>query len=226
MTAPETSSGHRLSTPGTAIAVVDWGRLPFVEAHQRQLAALDDRIAGRTGDTVFLVEHPHVYTYGRGSNANIPAGAAEVLGEPVDRVVIERGGDVTYHGPGQLVAYPIVDVKSLTGDLHAFLHWLEDVIIATIAPWGIKGSHNPEYTGVWVGNQKIASIGIAIRKWMSYHGLALNISTDLRFFGAIEPCGLPSEVMISMESTTGHRIALSDVKARLANVISMGFERE
>jgi len=225
MTSANSSSEQRIATPGDAITVIDWGRLAYRDAHQRQLAALDDRIAGRIDDTVFLVEHPHVYTYGRSSGAIIPEGNAEVLGEQVDRVMIERGGDVTYHGPGQLVAYPIVDVKSLTGDLHQFLHWLEDVIIETIAPWGIKGNHNPEYTGVWVGDRKIASIGIAVRKWMSYHGLALNVATDLRFFGAIDPCGLPSEVMVSMESVTGFNIALRDVKTRLANVISMGVVR-
>ena len=224
MTSKRATSGQRLKTAGTAIDVVDWGCLPFHEAHQRQLAALDDRIGGKIGDTVFLVEHPHVYTYGRSAKVNIPKGPAEVFGEPVERVVIERGGDVTYHGPGQLVAYPIVDVKSLTGDLHQFLHWLEDVIIQTIAPWGIKGGHHPEYTGVWLDDRKIASIGIAVRKWLSYHGLALNVATDLRYFGAIDPCGLPSDVMISMESATGFKIALSDVKARLANVISMGLQ--
>ena len=226
MTTPRSNVGPNADGGGAAIQVVEWGHLPFHEAHQRQLAALEDRIAGKIGDTVFLVEHPHVYTYGRSASSTIPEGPAEVFGERVDRVVIERGGDVTYHGPGQLVAYPIVDVKSLTGDLHQFLHWLEDVIIETIAPWGIQGSHHPEYTGVWVGDRKIASIGIAVRKWVSYHGVALNVATDLHFFEAIDPCGLPSDVMISMESATGFKIALNDVKARLANVISMGRARD
>jgi lipoyl(octanoyl) transferase len=209
-----------MKQPSPAIQVVDWGHLPFQEAHSRQLTALEARIAGQIGDTAFIVEHPHVYTYGRGANASNPEGPVEVLGQSVDRVVIERGGDVTYHGPGQLVAYPIVDVKSLTGDLHLFLHWLEDVIIQTLAPWGIRGAHHPKYTGVWVGDRKIASIGIAVRKWVSYHGLALNVSTDLRFFEAIAPCGLPPEVMISMESATGYKIPLRNVKARFTSVIT------
>jgi lipoyl(octanoyl) transferase len=215
-----------MKQPSRPIQVVDWGYLPFREAHARQLAALEERIAGEIGDTVFLVEHPHVYTYGRGAGASIPEGPVEVLGQSVDRVVIERGGDVTYHGPGQLVAYPIVDVKSLTGDLHLFLHWLEDVVIQTLAPWGIRGSHHREYTGVWVGDRKIASIGIAVRKWVSYHGLALNVSSDLGFFGAIVPCGLPPQVMISMESVTGYKISLTDVNARFRSVLLEGFSPE
>lgn len=193
--------------------IVDWGILPYREAHQRQLAALDARLAGEISDTVFLVEHPHVYTYGRGS-PQARQHPEKLRG--IECVAVERGGDVTYHGPGQLVAYPVVDVRALTGDLHQFLYWLEEVIIDTISTWGIHGVRHPAYTGVWVGESKIASIGVAVRKWISYHGMALNISTDLDYFGAIDPCGLPAEVMTSMERATGKAIALSVVKAELA----------
>jgi len=193
------------------VDVVDWGVLAFDEAHQRQLQLLDERIAGRRRDTIVVVEHPHVYTYGRGAPKDLPA-VISVLGQEVSQVAIERGGEVTYHGPGQLVIYPILDVRALTGDLHAFLHWLEDVLIDTIAEWNVTGSHHPEHTGVWVRDRKIASIGVAVRKWVSYHGAALNVSTDLRFFGAIQPCGLPSEVMTSLTDLTGQDIPLVQVK--------------
>jgi lipoate-protein ligase B len=164
---------------------------------------------------VFLVEHPHVYTHGRGANAHIPE-TSVVFGESVSHLAIERGGDVTYHGPGQVVAYPIVDIRALTGDLHRFLRWLEEVLIATIGEWAIEGHHHPDYTGAWVGDRKIASIGVAVRKWVSYHGVALNVNTDLRFFSAIHPCGLEPEVMTSMAELTGTRVPCDDVKLALA----------
>ena len=221
MKLPDQSTGGLAKSRAFAPEIIDWGTLPYGEAHRRQLVALDDRIAGRIGDRVFIVEHPHVYTYGRSSDMTqfrppVPPDS----GEPIETVFVERGGDVTYHGPGQLVAYPIRDVKALTGDLHQFLYWLEEIIIRTIAPWGIAGEHRPAYTGVWVGGRKIASIGVAVRKWVSYHGLALNVSTDLRHFGAITPCGLPPEVMTSMEIITGKSIALAEVKTALIDSLS------
>lgn len=209
-----------LTDATTSTIIHDWGLLGYREAHERQLVALTQRIAGEIGDTVFLVEHPHVYTYGRGSNlAELMPVAPVESRTPVELVPVERGGGVTYHGPGQLVAYPILDVRQKTGDMHKFLRWLEDVIIRTIAPWGLKGEHHPTHTGVWVNQRKIASIGVAVRQWKSYHGIALNVSTDLRYFGAIHPCGLSPEVMTSMEQLTGQRIALADVKTRFAEEV-------
>ena len=207
--------------PTTAVSnpiltTVDWGHLAYGEAHGRQLAALTQRIAGAIDDTIFLVEHPHVYTYGRGSTLSelMPVTPVESR-TPVELVPVERGGGVTYHGPGQIVAYPIVDVRNKTGDMHMFLRWLEDVIIRTIAHWDIEGEHDPEHSGVWVGGRKIASVGVAVRQWVSYHGIALNVSTDLRYFGAIHPCGLSPEIITSMEQLTSGRISLMDVKTRL-----------
>lgn len=199
---------------------MDWGHLPYREAHQRQLDALARRIAGEIADTVYLVEHPHVYTYGRGSNLAelMPVTPVESR-TPVELVPVERGGGVTYHGPGQLVAYPILDVRQKTGDMHKFLRWLEDVMIRTIGPWGLDGDHHPTHTGVWVQGRKIASLGVAVRQWISYHGVALNVSTDLRYFGAIHPCGLSPEVMTSMEQLTGQSVALAAVKSRFVEEI-------
>lgn len=202
------------------IAVIDWGHLAYREAHKRQIDALTQRIAGEIGDTIFLVEHPHVYTYGRGSNlAELMPVTPVDSRTPVELVPVERGGGVTYHGPGQLVAYPILDVRKKTGDMHKFLRWLEDVMIRTIAHWGLKGDHHPTHTGVWVKDRKIASLGVAVRQWISYHGIALNVSTDLRYFGAIHPCGLSPEVMTSMEQLTGQYIALAVVKQKFLEEI-------
>ena len=202
------------------LTTIDWGHLAYGEAHQRQLAALRQRIAGEIDDTVFLVEHPHVYTYGRGSKfAELMPVTPVESRTPVELVPVERGGGVTYHGPGQLVAYPILDVRQNTGDMHKFLRWLEDVIIRTIAPWDLAGEHHPEHTGVWVQGRKIASIGVAVRQWISYHGIALNVSTDLRYFGAIHPCGLSPEVMTSMEQLTRQTVSLAAVKSRFVEEI-------
>lgn len=203
-----------------SISTVDWGHLVYREAHKRQLDALTRRIVGEIGDTIFLVEHPHVYTYGRGSNlAELMPVTPVDSRTPVELVPVERGGGVTYHGPGQLVAYPILDVRKKTGDMHKFLRWLEDVMIRTIAHWGLEGDHHPTHTGVWVKDRKIASLGVAVRQWISYHGVALNVSTDLRYFGAIHPCGLSPEVMTSMELLTGRSITLAEVKQRFLEEI-------
>lgn len=192
----------------------------YREAHKRQLDALTRRIVGEIGDTIFLVEHPHVYTFGRGSNlAELMPVTPVDSRTPVELVPVERGGGVTYHGPGQLVAYPILDVRKKTGDMHKFLRWLEDVMIRTIAHWGLEGDHHPTHTGVWVKDRKIASLGVAVRQWISYHGVALNVSTDLRYFGAIHPCGLSPEVMTSMELLTGRSITLAEVKQRFLEEI-------
>lgn len=205
---PRALSGSADAIP---LNVIDWGPLSYPEAHVRQLSAVHERIQNRMTDTVHLVEHPHVYTHGRVSTGHFPKSEI-VLGERVAHVAIERGGDVTYHGPGQLVAYPIVDVRALTGDLHRFLRWLEDVLIATIAEWGILGHHHSRHTGVWVDDRKIASIGVAVRKWISYHGVALNVNTDLRFFSAIHPCGLSPDVMTSMAAILRRPVPMDDVK--------------
>ena len=220
MTGKKPSDSNRTTSSSFKPTIINWGTLPYREAHQRQLAALEDRIAGRIGDTIFLVEHPHIYTYGRGADLSrfIPPIPVD-SDQPIETVFVERGGDVTYHGPGQLVAYPIVDVRALTGDLHRFLYWLEEAIIRTIAHWGIEGRHHPEHTGVWVGERKIASIGVAVRKWISYHGLALNVTTDLRYFSAIEPCGLPAAVMTSMTGVTGSTIVLAEVAAAFSTAV-------
>jgi len=220
MTLPRLTAKSRADSARPPIQIVDWGHLAFREAHRRQLEAVEKRIAREIPDTVYLVEHPHVYTYGRAADSAILGSTSKVLGQSVERVMIERGGDVTYHGPGQLVAYPIVDVKSLTGDLHHFLHWMEDIIIQTIGVWGMSGERRSGFTGVWVGEKKIASIGVAVRKWVSYHGLALNVGTDLRYFQAINPCGLPPDVMTSMEAITGIQIPMNDVRRRLAENIA------
>lgn len=179
---------------------VDWawlGRADYQPVLARQLAIREQVWAGGDG-LVLLCEHPPVITLGRSANrANVLA-AGDV---PV--VPIERGGDVTYHGPGQLVAYPIVLLEDGERDLHAFLRNLEEAVIRTCARAGVVADREPGKTGVWttteLGRKKLCSMGIACRKWVTFHGLALNVTTDLSYFARINPCGFEASVMTSLD---------------------------
>jgi lipoyl(octanoyl) transferase len=162
------------------------------------------RQRGERRDALVLVEHPHVITVGRrqGALANLlRPGEVEV-------VEVERGGDVTYHGPGQIVAYPILLLGEGERDLHRFLRNLEEGMIRALDRFGIAATREPGKTGVWVsgGARKIASIGIACRKWVTFHGLALNVSTDLAYFARIQPCGFSASVMTSMAAELGREV--------------------
>lgn len=165
-----------------------WGRIDYPTAHARMRAALESRIRGEADDALFLCEHDPVYTLGRrrGAEQNV----LDPGGVPV--ISVERGGDVTFHGPGQVVAYPVVWLPPGRQDLHAWLRGLEDVLIDTLARFGVLGERDARNTGVWVGGRKIGAIGVACRSWVTWHGVALNVTTDLDHFRRIHPCGLDS----------------------------------
>ena len=181
------------------LALERLGRLSYAAAWQRQKEVLTARIAGECPDTLILVEHEAVYTVGRK-----PGARANLLdpGEfPV--VEVERGGDVTWHGPGQLVAYPIVALPPDGRDLHKHMWKLEEAAIRTCAESGLLAERDERNTGAWVSGKKIASVGIACRKWVTWHGLALNINPDLEAFGRIHPCGLDAGLITSMAVESG-----------------------
>jgi lipoyl(octanoyl) transferase len=179
--------------------VLDLGTAGFREVWARQLALVEQRQRGEVPDTLLVVEHPHVFTLGRSraAEANVlAAGDVEVI-------AVERGGDVTYHGPGQIVAYPIVLLGDGERDLHRYLRNLEEAAIRVCARFGLAADREPGKTGVWTGTderKKLCSIGIACRKWVTFHGLALNVTTDLAYFRRINPCGFDSDVMRSIAS--------------------------
>jgi lipoyl(octanoyl) transferase len=183
--------------------IVDLGTAPYREVWARQLALVEQRQRGELPDTLLLLEHPHVFTLGRRRDA-----AQNVL-MPGDVEVIEteRGGDVTYHGPGQLVAYPILELDEAERDLHRYMRNLEAAAIATCARFGLAADREPGKTGVWCGpperRRKLCSIGVASRSWVTFHGLALNVTTDLSYFGRINPCGFESSIMTSMAEQLG-----------------------
>jgi lipoyl(octanoyl) transferase len=183
--------------------VIDLGRAPYRDVWARQLELVELRQAGRVDDTLLVVEHPHVFTLGRRREAQqnvLAPGDVEVI-------EIERGGDVTYHGPGQLVAYPILLLGEGERDLHRYLRNLEDAVIATCARTGIAAGREPGKTGVWCGpperRKKLCSMGIACRRWVTFHGLALNVTTDLSYFARINPCGFEASVMTSVAAELG-----------------------
>ena len=200
-----------------ALRVVDLGTEPFRETWARQLAVVEQRQLGVVPDTLLLVEHPHVFTLGRRREAEanvLVPGDVEVIG-------IERGGDVTYHGPGQIVAYPIVLLGEGERDLHRYLRNLEEAVIATCARFGLTTDREPGKTGVWLTERagmrrKLCSMGIACRKWVTFHGLALNVTADLAYFQRINPCGFESKVMTSMAAQLGAPVDIAAVRSVLA----------
>lgn len=201
-------------------SVVDLGRVSYRDAWARQLALVEARQRDEVPDTLLLVEHEHVFTLGRRREAEgnvLDAGDVEVIG-------IERGGDVTYHGPGQLVAYPIVLLREgPERDLHAYLRNLEEAVIRTCTRFGLATDREPGKTGVWMttplGRKKLCSMGIACRKWVTFHGLALNVTTDLAYFRRINPCGFESSVMTTMAEQLG-TIDFASVKTALAEELA------
>jgi len=169
--------------------VLRLGRLPWQAAYELQQARLARRLAGEVGDALFLCEHDPIVTLGRRSTAGDAAEA------PFPVVAIERGGEATYHGPGQLVAYPVIELPEGRRDLHRYLRDLEQVGIDALAAFGVAGRRRAGYTGVWIDDLKVASIGVAVRRWVTWHGLALNVTMDLAPFRTFQPCGLDAAVM-------------------------------
>jgi len=205
-----------------SLRVVDLGVLSYRAAYAEQQRLLDAVYAGSEPDSVLLVEHPHVITLGR--NREAPGNVLDSA--EVEVVQVERGGDVTYHGPGQLVAYPIVRLAEHERDLHIFMRRLEDAIIATLARAGLQAGRSDGNTGVWLEGRKLASIGIACRRWVTWHGLALNVSTDLRYFQRINPCGFESSVMTSIVAELGESAPDTEqVKSWLGEDLATALER-
>ncbi len=177
------------------------GQVPYREAFEKQLQLHQLRVENRIPDTLLLLEHPHVYTLGRhASRENLVWNEAERKKNGVDIQHVDRGGDVTYHGPGQLVGYPLIKLEECKLTPRRLVKWVEDLIVDTLSVYGIESYVHPDYPGVWVGDAKICAIGMRIKKGVSYHGFALNISTDLRYFKGIVPCGIGDKEVCSLES--------------------------
>jgi lipoyl(octanoyl) transferase len=188
------------------------GRTRYEDAWNIQKRLFDLRHYGVIGDNLLLTEHEHVYTFGKGGDENhLLASSEELRITGVDVVRVDRGGDVTYHGPGQIVGYPILDLNSHGTDIHQYLRNLEEVIIQTLFIFGIEAEREKGMTGVWVRGEKIAAIGVKVSRWITMHGFALNVNTDLTRFSRIIPCGIFHKGVTSMQQLLGEEIPLSVV---------------
>jgi lipoate-protein ligase B len=206
---------------------VPLGRMAYGEALELQRHIARDRISGAVPqDVLLLVEHPPVVTLGRASKEKHLIASPEFLANNgVELFEVERGGDVTFHGPGQLVGYPIIDLKRHRLDLHWYLRKIEEALINTLADLGIKGERNTAYTGVWTRDRKIASIGVHARDWVTWHGFALNVTTDLSYFDLIVPCGINGVTMTSVARELGiDEVSAQDVRDRVSAKFGEAFD--
>jgi lipoyl(octanoyl) transferase len=189
-----------------------------------QEQAVERLRSGEAPEQLLLLEHPHVFTLGRGADSsNILADPAQLQSSSVEVHETGRGGDVTYHGPGQLVGYPIINLKPDRCDVHRYVRDIEEVLIRTIAEFGVTGTRISGLTGVWVGNEKIAAIGVRIARWITSHGFALNVTTDLEYFNLIVPCGIAGRGVTSLSRLLGRPVDRAEVEDRIASHFSRVF---
>lgn len=207
----------------TTIPVLDWGRTVYSDALARQVALVEQRIAGDVGDTLVFTEHEPVFTLGMraGAEAHLLWDEDRLAREGLTAVKTNRGGDITYHGPGQIVGYPIVSLAARR-DLHAYLRFLEEVLIRAVARFGLAASRREGRTGIWLGRRKVAAIGVAVRRWVTYHGFALNVDPDLGHFQGIVPCGIGAGdgTVTSLRAELGHGPEPAAVRQALADEFS------
>jgi len=198
-------------------ATVDWGRTHYTSARHRQEEFVARRLAGGIGDTLVFTEHEPVYTLGvrPGAARHLLWSEAELARRGIEVVETNRGGDITCHGPGQVVGYPIVSLAARR-DLHAYLRFLEQILINALGCLGLAAGRRPGQTGIWLGRRKIAAIGVAVKRWVTFHGFALNVNNDLAPFAGIVPCGISDAAVTSLRQELGRECDLAEVKAVVA----------
>ncbi|MFC1575960.1 lipoyl(octanoyl) transferase LipB [Gemmatimonadota bacterium] len=210
------------------LQVRDRGTVPYEDALALQEEAVLKRRAGEIPDQLFLLEHPPVITLGTSSQeGHLLLGPDELRARGIQLFEVGRGGDVTYHGPGQMVGYPILDLKPDRQDLHRYLRDLEEVLIRTLSAFGISGTREEGLTGVWVPEGKLAAIGVRVSsRWITSHGFALNVDPDLSQFSSIVPCGIQDRPVTSMGHLLGRRISVEEVRPALLQSFGKVFQRE
>jgi lipoyl(octanoyl) transferase len=202
------------------------GRVPYTQGLELQERLVTERQAGHIPDQLLLLEHDPVFTLGRNAqSANVLLPADELRRRGYDVFDTGRGGDVTYHGPGQLVGYPILDLSPDRRDVHRYVRDLEEVMLRTCADYGLAAERVPGLTGAWIGAEKIGAIGVRIARWVTSHGFALNVATDLSAFELIVPCGIRGRGVTSLERQLGHPVPLTPVMDRLVASFAAVFER-
>lgn len=183
------------------------GQIDFADALSLQEQLVENISRGVQGELLLLLEHPHVYTIGRGGSRK------NILDDSVDPVCINRGGDITYHGPGQLIGYPVLELGLRGRDLHRYLRFLEELLIMVAGEFRVEAFRIPGRTGVWTAKGKLASIGVGVRRWITMHGFALNVSTDLARFAAINPCGIEACPVTSLAELCAVAVPMEEVTA-------------
>lgn len=205
--------------------IVDLGQLDFQAAYDVQMDTHNARWAGEIPDRILLVEHPPVITLGRNySESNLRLSREQYKARGIDIVTTDRGGDVTFHGPGQIVAYPIFDLREYRKDLGWYLRKLEDVGLKLLEHYGIEGNRKEGLTGVWINGQKVMAIGIGVRRWITYHGIAVNVNCDLSHFHSIVPCGISDKGVVSLHSVTEDSIDFQAAKDELVRAFAEVFD--
>jgi lipoyl(octanoyl) transferase len=216
------------STGVRAIEVRRLGLVPYEAGLELQRQLVDERKAQRIPDQLLLLQHPPVITLGvrvRDDRAHVLAAPDELARQGVAIVESGRGGDVTFHGPGQLVGYPILDLNPDRRDVHRYVRDLEEVLIQVAASFGIAAGREPGLTGAWVGNEKLAAIGVRISRWVTSHGFALNVATDLRHFDLIVPCGIRDKGVTSLERLLGRPVPMAEVESATITAFEAVFSR-
>ncbi|HKP04152.1 MAG TPA: lipoyl(octanoyl) transferase LipB [Chthoniobacterales bacterium] len=207
----------------SALSVRWLGRLSFADALALQEKLVAEKRAGRSSpDELLLLEHDPVYTIGRTPEQSSLRGASHL---PHPLFAINRGGQATYHGPGQLIGYPIIDLRRCGQDLHRYLRWIESLLVETLAEAGVAAAVRPGLTGVWVADRKIASIGVGVRHWITMHGFALNVCGDLSPFAHIVPCGIANVTMTSIEKETRRTHSVEEVARRVEQIAQSRISR-
>jgi lipoyl(octanoyl) transferase len=219
--------GPRPLAPDLRSCEARWlGLVTYSDGLRLQEQAVKNIRAGDGPEQLLLLEHPHVFTLGRGADGgNILAGREQLQAHSIEVHETGRGGDVTYHGPGQMVGYPIINLKPDRCDVHRYVRDVEEVLIKTIADFGVTGERIKGLTGVWVGNEKVAAIGVRIARWITSHGFALNVNTDLSYFQMIVPCGITDKGVTSLSRLLGRKIAMQEVARAAAHHFGEVFER-
>jgi len=207
--------------------VLQLGTTDYARAGDLQRRLVELRKAEAIPDVLLLCEHPHVITLGRNARReNLRLPEEELARRGVEVHATDRGGDVTYHGPGQLVGYPIMDLKQVKRDVAAYMRSLEEVLIRVASDFGLLAGRLPGLTGVWVGGEKLAAMGVHISRWVTSHGFALNVNTDLKYFDLIVPCGLAARRATSLEALLGQRVEMAEVESSVVEHFAEVFVRE
>ncbi len=198
--------------------------MPYGEAWDLQYRLHTLRREGKLEDTLLLLEHPHTYTLGKTADrANLIGSDQYLEANGIKVFEIDRGGDITYHGPGQLVGYPIIDLQKWKPDSHLYLRTLEEMMIDVLSDYGIIAGRKEGFTGVWISEEKIAAIGIKISRWITMHGFAFNINTDLNLFSGIIPCGIKDKEVTSLSKILGREIDMNEIKSKIKNRFAFHF---